>query len=141
LLTHWGNQKSPGTIIIKMMLFLYIGFVVVFYPISRMYVNEYATRPIKLEFAFFMVIVAIVSNMGIVLMALDKALRFKKALYLSIFFATFMNVFILLLTNGNPLSCVANEHWNTVRYLGCYTFLIVGVLLCILVGKSGNETR
>jgi hypothetical protein len=43
-----------------------------------MYANEYATVPIKFEFAFFMVLVAIICNTGIALALSEWGLENKK---------------------------------------------------------------
>lgn len=125
----------------KVILFLYLGVVVVFYPISRMYVDEYAVRPIKFEFAFFMVLISLVSNGGPILVLFERGLKYKKILCISIVFASFMNALLLFITNGNPLSFVSNENWNSVRYICFYIVITVGILLSIFVGRFQNEAR
>lgn len=125
----------------KLTLFLYVGLEIIFYPVSRMYAEEYVTRPIQLEFALFMAFVAFLSNIGIFLIVFEKAMKLKKLLCLSIIISVFMNVFLLLITNGNPLSLVTNEYWDSFRYVSAYIILGLGIVLSILVGKYQNETR
>lgn len=129
------------SIYFKVMLLFYVVMMTIFYPVSRMYADEYVTRTIKFEFAFFMAIIAIISNHGILIIVFEKALKFKKVLCLSITVSVLMNTLLLFITNGNPLSSISNENWMKVRYLSFYTILVLGIFLCLLVGKYQNEDR
>ena len=63
---------------LRIFLLTYFALMLVLYPVSRMYANEYATVPIKFEFAFFMVLVAIICNTGIALALSEWGLENKK---------------------------------------------------------------
>lgn len=119
----------------------YIGLMLVFYPVSRMYANEYETVPIKFEHAFLMVIIGAICNTGLFLSLSKWGQEHKNITTLGIVIATLMNAFLLLLTNGNPLYYVSHENWNTVRYVCFYGVLLVGVVLCILIRGYQNESR
>lgn len=125
---------------IRALLLAYIVVMLVFYPVSRMYANEYETVPIKFELAFFMVFVGLVSNAGILLVLFDWGLRHKKITSCALVVSALMNAFLLLVTNGNPLSYFANEDWNTIRYLSFYAVFVVAVILCVLVGGFRRES-
>ncbi len=97
-----------------------------------MYVDEYVTVPIQLEFAFFMVLVAFVSNSGIFFILSERGIKHKKMTCFFLVITTLMNAFLLLTTNGNPLHSISYECWNTVRYLCSYGVLFMGVVLCLI---------
>ena len=121
--------------LLRIFLLAYLAVMLVFYPVSRMYADEYVTLPIKFEFSFFMVILGAISNTGIVLVLSEWGLKHKKITCASLLFAALMNALLLLVTNGNPLQSVSYEYWNTIRYLCFYGVFLVSSILCILVGR------
>ncbi len=125
---------------LKIFLLTYLTVILVLYPVSRMYANEYETVPIKFEFAFFMLAVGFMSNTGNFLVLTDWGLKHTKTTCASLIFSALMNAFLLLITNGNPFQFIANEYWNTVRYSCFYAFLVLGVLLCAFVGGYRHES-
>jgi len=125
----------------RVFILAYLAMMLVLYPVSRMYVNEYETVPIKFEFAFFMVLVGLICNGGLLLTLSGWGLLHKKTTCVGLSFTALMNALLLLLTNGNPLHFVSYEYWNTVRYLCFYGVLLVGVMLCVLVGGHQDESR
>lgn len=122
-------------------LFAYLAVMLVLYPVSRMYADEYVTVPIKFEFAFFMVILGAISNMGIFLALSEWGLKHKNFTCASLVFTALMNALLLLITNGNPLQFVSYEYWNTIRYLCFYGVFLVSGILCILVERYQDESR
>ena len=125
---------------LRIFLLAYLVVMLVLYPVSRMYANEYVTVPIKFEFAFFMVVVGVISNTGILLALSEWGLRHKKTTCATLIFSALINAFLLLITNGNPFHLIANEYWNTIRYLCFYAILAVGALLCAFVGGYRRES-
>lgn len=134
----------PGSAIkstpIRAFLLMYWVVMLVFYPVSRMYADEYETVPIKLEFAFIMIIFGSLSNSGILLALSEWGLKRKKITYAFLLFAAFMNAFLLFITNGNPLQLVSYEGWNTIRHLCFYGVFLVSGVLSILVGRYQDES-
>ncbi len=126
---------------LRFFLLAYLAVMLVLYPVSRMYAHEYETISIKFEFAFFMVLVGLICNSGLLLALSRWGLLHKKTTCLGLVFTALMNALLLLLTNGNPLHFVSYEYWNTVRYLCFYGILLLGVVLCVLVGRHQNEAR
>lgn len=120
---------------------LYIGLMLVFYPVSRMYANEYETVPIHFEFACLMVIIGAICNMGLFFSLSKWGLKHKKTTCAAIIFSALTNALLLLLTNGNPLYFVSYEYWNSLRYICFYSVLVVGVVLCIVVGGFQDDSR
>ncbi len=127
--------------LLKIFLFGYLAVMLVLYPVSRMYADEYVTLPIKFEFSFFMVILGAISNTGIFLALSEWGPKHKKITCASLVFAAIMNALLLLITNGNPLQFVSYEYWNTIRYSCFYGVFLVSVILCILVGRYQDESR
>jgi hypothetical protein len=125
---------------IRVLLLAYFVVTLVFYPISRMYSNEYETVPIKFEFAFFMVFVGLVGNAGILLALFDWGLRHKKITSAALVLSALLNAFLLLATNGNPLQFISYEDWITVRNLCFYGVFLVSIMLCVLVVRYQNES-
>lgn len=134
-------RSAIKSIQVRIFLLTYLVVILVLYPVSRMYVHEYETIPIKFEFAFFMVLVGLVCNSGLLLTLSRWGLLHRKTTCSGLVFTTLMNALLLLLTNGNPLHFVSYESWNTVRYLCFYGILLVGVVLCVLVGRHQDESR
>jgi RsiW-degrading membrane proteinase PrsW (M82 family) len=97
--------------------YIYLAFMLVLYPVSRMYRHEYETIPIKFEFAFFMVLVALICNIGLLLTLSRWGLQHKKITCSCLVFTSLMNALLLLLTVGNPFDFVSDEYWYTVRFL------------------------
>jgi uncharacterized phage infection (PIP) family protein YhgE len=104
-----------------------------------MYFNEYVTIPIKFEFTFLMVALGIFFNIGIFLALSEWGLNHKKITCVFLIFTSFVNAFLLLITNGNPFYSIPNEYWNTIRYLCIYGVIVLGGVLCILVGGYRSE--
>lgn len=127
--------------LLRIFLFGYLAIMLVLYPVSRMYADEYVTLPIKFEFSFFMVIFGAISNTGIFLALSEWGLKHKKITCASLVFAAIMNALLLLITNGNPLQFVSYEYWNTIRYSCFYGVFLVSCILCILVGRYQDESR
>jgi hypothetical protein len=125
---------------IRALLLTYFVVMLVFYPVSRMYANEYETVPIKFEFAFFMVFVGLISNTGIILALFDWGLRHKKITFGALVASALLNAFLLLITNGNPLQFASYEYWNTIRNLCFYGVFLVSGIICIFVGRYQNES-
>lgn len=125
---------------LRIFLLAYLAVMLVLYPVSRMYADEYETIPIKFEFTFFMVLVGLICNSGLLLALSRWGLLHKKTTCSGLVFTALMNALLLLLTNGNPLQFVSYEYWNTVRYLCFYGVLLVGVVLSVLVGRHQNES-
>lgn len=125
---------------LRVFLRAYFAVVLVLYPVSRMYANEYETVPIKFEFAFLMVIVGVFCNTGILLALSEWGLKHKKTTCGALLFTTIINAILLLMTNGNPLHFIANQDWNTVRYLCFYTILALGAVFCAFVGGYRSES-
>jgi hypothetical protein len=134
-------RSAIKSIQVRTFLLTYLAIMLVLYPVSRMYANEYETIPIKFEFAVFMVLVGLICNSGLVLALSRWGLLHKKITYPALVFTALMNALLLLLTNGNPLHFVSYEYWNAVRYLCFYGVLLVGVVLCVLVGGHQDESR
>lgn len=126
---------------LRIFLFGYLALMLVLYPVSRMYADEYVTLPIKFEFSFFMVILGAIGNTGIFLALSEWGLKHKKITCASLLFAAIMNALLLLITNGNPLQFVSYEYWNAIRYSCFYGVFIVSGILCILVGRYQGESR
>lgn len=127
--------------LLRIFLFGYLAVMLVLYPVSRMYADEYVTLPIKFEFSFFMVIMGAISNTGIFLALSEWGLKHKKITCASLIFAAIINALLLLITNGNPLQFVSYEYWNTIRYSCFYGVFLVSGILCILVGRYQDESR
>lgn len=127
--------------LLRIFLFGYLAVMLVLYPVSRMYADEYVTLPIKFEFSFFMVIFGAISNTGIFLALSEWGLKHKKITCASLVFAAIINALLLLITNGNPLQFVSYEYWNTIRYSYFYGVFLVSGILCILVGRYKDESR
>ena len=127
--------------LLRIFLFGYLAVMLVLYPVSRMYADEYVTLPIKFEFSFFMVILGAISNTGIFLALSEWGLKHKKITCASLLFAAIMNALLLLITNGNPLQFVSYESWNKIRYSCFYGVFLVSGILCILVGRYKDESR
>lgn len=125
---------------IRVLLLAYFVVTLVFYPISRMYANEYETVPIKFEFAFFMVFVGLVSNAGVLLALFDWGLRHKRITSAALVLSSLLNAFLLLATNGNPLQFISYEDWITIRNLCFYGVFLVSGVLCVLVGRYQDES-
>ena len=125
---------------IRAFLLTYWVVMLVFYPVSRMYADEYETVPIKLEFAFFMIIIGSLSNSGILLALSEWGLKRKKMTYAFLVFAAFMNALLLFITNGNPLQLVSYEVWNTIRNVCFYGVFLVSGVLCVLVRRYKDES-
>ena len=123
----------------QLFIFLYIGLMLVFYPISRMYKNEYATVPIQFEFACLMVIIGAICNSGLFLSLSKWGIEHKKITCLGLLFTALMNDILLLATFGNPFSLIENDYWNTVRYLGLVIILIISLIISVLVGVYQDE--
>ena len=126
---------------LKIFILAYLGVMLVLYPVSRMYANEYETIPIKFEFAFFMVLIGLVCNGGLLLALSEWGLRHKMITCIGLAFASLMNALLLIMTNGNPLQSVSYEYWNTIRFSCFYGVFFVCGILCILVGRYQNESR
>jgi hypothetical protein len=125
--------------LLNLFLLIYLILIVIFYPVSRMYVNEYETVPIKFELTFFMLALGIISNTSVILKITNLSYKYKKTSYVTIIFTVFMNSFFLLSTNGNPLRSITNENWNTVRFLFLYITITFGLVLYIIIWKHRDE--
>ena len=134
-------RRAIKSMHVRTFLFIYLAFMLVFYPVSRMYRHEYETIPIKFEFAFFMVLLALICNIGLLLTLSRWGLQHKKITCSCLVFTSLMNALLLLLTVGNPLDFVSDEYWYTLRFLCFYGVLLVGVILCVLVGGHQDESR
>lgn len=127
--------------LLRIFLFGYLAVILVLYPVSRMYADEYVTLPIKFEFSFFMVIMGAISNTGIFLALSEWGLKHKKITCASLVFAAIINALLLLLTNGNPLQFVSYGYWNIIRYSCFYGVFLVSGILCFIVGRYKDESR
>lgn len=134
-------RKAIKSNLLILFLFAYLAVILVLYPVSRMYADEYVTLPIKFEFSFLMVILGAISNTGIFLALSEWGLKHKKITCASLVFAAIMNALLLLITNGNPLQFVSYESWNKIRYSCFYGVFLVSGFLCILVGRYNDESR
>ncbi len=134
-------RKAIKSNLLNFFLIPYLAVILVLYPVSRMYADEYETVPIKFEFSFFMVILGAISNTGIFLALSEWGLKHKKITCSALVFAAIMNALLLLITNGNPLQFVSYESWNKIRYSCFYGVFLVSGILCILVGRYKDESR
>jgi hypothetical protein len=123
----------------NLFLLIYLILIVIFYPVSRMYVNEYETVPIKFELTIFLLALGGISNASVILKLTNLSYKYKKTSYVLIIFTVFMNSLFLLSTNGNPLRSITHENWNTVRFLFLYITITIGLVLYIIIWKHRDE--
>ena len=118
---------------LRIFLLTYLAMMLVMFPVSRMYANEYISIPIKFEFAFLMVITALISNAGILLTLSEWGLKHKKTTYVGLVFTALINALLFVMTNGNPFQLISSEYWNTIRYLCFYAVFVISAILCFFV--------